>query len=193
MIHHWSCAASLACLLWLTSGCVSTETAARVEQRAAERSSLRGQTAYDFTLMNQVGEPVSLYEHWGEWIVLYFFPEIGPLDCDCTYEKYAQGHKPFEALGVQVFGVGIESPEKHRAFMEQFGLSVELLSDPDGSVVDVYGAYVPGAMQTVRPGTVLIDPHGQIAYHWPRAIHPGHVGRVQETLAMSQATWASRE
>ena len=93
----------------------------------------------------------------------------------------------FEELGAVVLGVSPDSTEKHRKFRAKHDLGVTLLSDPDKKVMAKYGAYGPKTMygklvDGVIRSTVLIDPQGKIAHHWPGLRAKGHAVKVLETL-----------
>ena len=73
----------------------------------------------------------------------------------------------FKEKGAVVLGVSRDSAESHRRFKEKFGLSFTLLSDPELSVIQAYGAWQEKksfgktTMGVVRT-TYLIDENGVI-------------------------------
>lgn len=165
------------------SGCMSPQRAAEMERAAAERSQLAGRPAMDFTLPNQDGTPVQLSAQRGNWVVLYFYPADGTPGCTCQAQEFTRNHKQFERLDAKVFGISPDGVASHRQVHEDFDLKVDLLADPQREVMEQYGAWVktPFGGRVVR-STVLIDPQGEIAYHWPEVIPEGHADRVRKVL-----------
>ncbi len=177
---HWLPVAMLACIV---GGCVSSQRAAEIEAGAADRSELTGRPAIDFTLLNQDGNKVSLKEHRGTWVVLYFYPADGTSGCTCQAREFTKLQAGFEHLSAKVYGISPDSVASHRQVTKDYDFKVPLLADPDHKVMEAYGAWVktPFGSRAVR-STVLIDPDGQIAYHWPEVIPEGHADRVRAKL-----------
>ena len=180
-------------LLGVAVGCMSPQRAAEMEAAAAKSSALTGQPAIDFTLRNQDGTSVRLADRRGEWIVLYFYPANGTPGCTCQAQEFTRSHAQFQRLDSVVFGISPDTVDSHRQFTDEFDLKVDLLADPEHVVMEPYGAWVrtPFGSRVVR-STVLIDPRGQVAYHWPEVIPEGHADRVwqklQELRAAQQAS-----
>ncbi len=178
----------LAGTLLFSWGCTNNERAAEMEMAAAERSELAGQQAVNFTLPNQDGDLVTLAQHRGQWVVLYFYPKDGTPGCTCQAKEFTRSHSQFENLSAKVFGISPDTVASHRQVTEEFDLKVSLLADPQKKVMKTYGAWVetPFGGRVVR-STVLISPQGKIVYHWPEVIPEGHAARVQNKLASLQA------
>lgn len=147
-----------------------------------------GAKAPGFTLMDQDGAEVSLSDFKGRWVVLYFYPKDDTPGCTTEACEFTEGIEAFEALDAVVFGCSPDSPDKHRKFIAKHDLGVSLLSDPDHEVMEAYGAWGEKSMygkvtQGVIRSTVLIDPKGRVAYHWPRVRANGHASAVRQKLA----------
>ena len=182
----------LALLALVQAGCVSSQRAAEMESAAAARSTLTGKPATDFTLPNQDGQPVGLADYRGKWVVLYFYPADGTPGCTCQAREFTEHQAGFQRLSAVVFGISPDSVASHHQVTEKFGLKVPLLSDPEHKVMEAYGAWVwtPLGSRTIR-STVLIDPTGRVAYHWPEVIPEGHAERVWAKLAEIKAAAAN--
>ena len=89
---------------------------------------------------------------------------------------------------VAVFAASCDSPELNKAFAEAMRLDYPVLSDPDHKVMETYGAWgvkkVSDGKETkgVIRSTVLIDPKGNIAQHWPHVTPKGHAGQVRQAI-----------
>jgi peroxiredoxin Q/BCP len=147
-----------------------------------------GEKAPAFTLKNQDDERVRLSDRKGEWIVLYFYPRDDTPGCTTEACDFTSSLKAFEALGATVLGCSPDTTESHRKFVKKYRLEVTLLSDADHKVMEKYGAWGEKNMygRTVTGvirSTVLIDPAGKVAHHWPKVKAQGHAEQVREKLA----------
>jgi len=148
-----------------------------------------GMPAPDFELEDQNSEKVSLSDLNGKWVVLYFYPKDDTPGCTTEACEFTEGLEAFGDLDAVVLGCSPDSPEKHRKFIAKHDLGVRLLSDPDHGAMEAYGAWGEKTMygrttQGVIRSTVLIDPKGHIAHHWPRVKAAGHAEKVREKLAV---------
>lgn len=150
-----------------------------------------GKKAPDFTLPDQDGDKVSLKDLRGSWVVLYFYPKDDTPGCTKEACEFTAGIADFRGLDARVLGCSPDSPESHRKFIAKYDLDVTLLSDPEHRVMERYGAwgektmYGRTSMGVIR-STVLIDPAGRVAHHWPRVKAAGHAEKVRDRLAELQ-------
>lgn len=167
----------------LLAGCMSAQRAAEIEAAAASHSPLVWRDAPLFTLPDQSGTPVRLVDYRGKWVVLYFYPRDGTPGCTCQAQEFNQTHAQFQQLDAVVFGISPDSVESHRQVAREFDLKLRLLADPRREVLSAYGAHAQTQYgeQVIR-STVLIDPDGRIAQHWPEVIPEGHAERVRQKL-----------
>jgi peroxiredoxin Q/BCP len=146
-----------------------------------------GKPAPKFELPDQDGAAVSLAGLKGSWVVLYFYPRDDTPGCTVEACEFTEGLEAFAGLDAVVLGCSPDSPEKHQKFIAKHDLKVRLLSDPDHGVMEAYGAwgekkmYGRTSMGVIR-STVLIDPKGRIAHHWPRVKAKGHADKVRQQL-----------
>jgi peroxiredoxin Q/BCP len=171
----------------LASGCLSAQRAAEIELAAAQRSTLVGRPAPDFTLPDQDDRPVRLRDARGHWVVIYFYPADGTAGCTCQAQEFTRSHRQFQRLNAWVYGISPDSVASHKAVTDAFKLTVPLLSDPDHAVMTAYGAWAETAWGArAMRSTVMIDPDGRVAWHWPEVIPEGHAERVRAKLAELQ-------
>lgn len=147
-----------------------------------------GQKAPSFTLPDQNGEKVRLTDLKGRFVVLYFYPKDDTPGCTKEACEFTERIDAFRGLEATVVGVSPDSPESHRKFIEKYDLDLMLLSDPEKSVMKKYGAFGEKKLygkvtEGVIRSTVLIDPTGKIAWHWPNVKAAGHAQRVRDKLA----------
>jgi peroxiredoxin Q/BCP len=147
-----------------------------------------GDRAPAFTLKDHDGKKVSLRDFAGSRVVLYFYPADDTPGCTKEACQFNDELSSFRSLDVQVVGISPDGAEKHQAFRAKYGLNFTLLSDPEKSVMEKYGAYGEKMMygkkvQGVIRSTFVVDAKGVIerAYYNVRA--DGHAGKVLTGLS----------
>lgn len=150
-------------------------------------SELAGKKAPRFALKNQDDKTVKLSDLEGRWVVLYFYPKDDTPGCTVEACDFTAGLKGFERLDATVLGCSPDSTERHRKFIEKHKLKIQLLSDPDHKTMLDYGAWgeknnYGKVYEGVLRSTVLIDPRGKVAHHWPKVRAEGHAEAVRKKL-----------
>jgi peroxiredoxin Q/BCP len=140
-----------------------------------------------FSLLNQDDEQRSLRDYAGKWLVLYFYPRDDTPGCTTQACEFTASIAEFRGFKTTVVGCSPDTPAKHRKFIEKHELEIELLSDPDHETLEAYEAwgekklYGKVSMGVIR-STVLIDPKGKVAHHWPKVSAKGHAVEVLAKL-----------
>lgn len=147
-----------------------------------------GKKAPAFTLENQDGNKTKLSDYAGKWVVLYFYPKDDTPGCTTQACDFSASIDAYGALDAEVIGVSPDGPEKHQKFIAKHDLKVTLLCDPEHGVMEKYGAWGEKMMYGkktigVKRSTVLIDPKGKVAHHWPNVRAKGHAEKVQDMLS----------
>lgn len=141
-----------------------------------------GKKAPDFTAIDQDGKKVKLSSFQGKKnVVLYFYPK--DMTPGCTTEACDfRDHLP-KFKNTVVLGVSVDSPERHRKFIEKYDLPFDLISDEDRKVVEKYGVwqekslYGKKFMGIVR-STFVIDKKGIVRKAYPKVKVKGHAEEV---------------
>lgn len=158
---------------------------------ASETSSLLpvGGKAPAFSLKNAAGKTVKLSDFKGKKVVLYFYPK--DLTPGCTTEAcgFRDDYSLLQQHGVEVIGVSADEVASHQKFVEKHSLPFPLLSDPDHTMIEKYGAWVEKSMYGkkywgVARITYVIDEEGRVAHVFPKVKPDGH---SQEILALLTA------
>ena len=116
-----------------------------------------GQTAPDFELPDQDGNPVRLSRRLADGpVVLFFYP--GAMTSGCTREAchFRDLASEFAAAGAQRLGISADPVAKQKRFSEENGFDYPLLSDEDGEVATAYGVR-RRYLTPVRRATFVID------------------------------------
>lgn len=130
---------------------------------------------------------ISLADHAGRAVVLYFYPKDDTPGCTTEALDFSALSREFEAAGAVVIGVSKDSVASHARFAGKHGLSVVLGADPEGLVVEAYGAWVEKNMYGRRymgidRSTILIGPDGRVARIWRKVKVRGHAAEVLEAV-----------
>ena len=80
--------------------------------------------APEFTLPDQNGDPVSLKDFRGKYVVLYFYPRADTPGCTIEACEFRDSFKRSEKIGAVVLGVSPDEPKALKKFEEKFGLAL---------------------------------------------------------------------
>ena len=125
-----------------------------------------GDTAPDFSLLDERGLPLSLRDYLGRHVViLYFYPKDFTPGCTKEACSFKDDFSEFEKRDVVILGVSYDEPEEHVKFRIRYSLPYILLSDKDKRVSKIYGAE---GVFTAKRITYIIDKEGKIAALYPK-------------------------
>jgi len=119
-----------------------------------------------FSLPSNAGGHVTLADMKGKWSVLYFYPGDFTSGCTIQARNFEKGATAIRGLGAEIFGISVNSIEKHLDFGNKHGLSFSLLSDSGAKVSDAYGSArkLPFMGTISNRQTYLIDPAGTLRW-----------------------------
>ncbi len=89
-----------------------------------------GDTAPAFTLPDADGTEVSLADHKGRKVIVYFYPAALTPGCTKQACDFTDNLELLAGAGYDVIGVSPDKPEKLAKFREKENLRVTLLADP---------------------------------------------------------------
>lgn len=101
----------------------------------------RGETAPDFELLNQNGEKVHLSDYRGKKVLLFAYPKAGTDGCTKQACGFRDAFPRFEASNAVVLGISPDKPKDLLKWKTQENLPYDLLSDPEHTVIDAWGAW----------------------------------------------------
>jgi len=142
-----------------------------------------GKKAPAFTMESSDGGKVKLSDFAGKIVVLYFYPRDNTPGCTTEAENFRDAVPALKKLGAVVLGASKDSIASHCKFRDKYELSFPLLSDPDGKVLEAYGAWGDKVLygkksKGIIRSTVLIGKDGKVVQHWPKVSVKGHVDAV---------------
>ncbi len=144
----------------------------------------KGEPAPDFSLPS-TGGTFHLYESLESGrLVLYFYPKDFTTGCTreaCGFRDEFQGLRD---SNLRVFGISIDSIESHERFRKEHNLPFDLLSDCDGTVSRLYGAY-NSLFRIANRITFVIDKDGKVLSVTKNMFSPGvHVSAAKDAKTL---------
>ena len=148
-----------------------------------------GDVAPDFTLPTDTGERVSLADHRGRKVIVYFYPAAMTPGCTTQACDFTDSLSALQRAGYDVLGISPDKPEKLAMFRDKDNLTITLLSDADRSVMTAYGAYGEKKMygktvEGVIRSTFVVDEEGRIELAQYNVKATGHVAKLRRDLAL---------
>ena len=149
-----------------------------------------GDPAPDFTLPDDAGGSVRLQDFRGRKVVLYVYPAAMTPGCTTQACDFRDSLDSLAAAGYVVLGLSPDSPDKLAKFRQRDGLTFPLLSDPDKSALEAYGAYgekklYGKTVQGVIRSTFVIDDEGTVEVARYNVKATGHVAKLRKELGLA--------
>jgi len=146
-----------------------------------------GDTAPDFSLPDQNGEPVTLSDLKGEIVVLYFYPRADTPGCTTQACEVRDRRADYEQAGARVIGISPDEVKAIDKFAGKYDLGFTLLADADHAVAEAYGTWVEKSMygkkyMGVQRATFIVSPDTKIAKVFPKVSPKQHDDLVLKAL-----------
>jgi len=139
--------------------------------------------AKNFKLLDQNGTSRQLTDYAGKWLVLFFYPKDFSPGCTTQVCSYRDFIAEIRAKGAEVLGVSLDSVESHKKFHDEHNLGFDILSDPGGEMVSLYGVgLVAGVTRYAKRTTFLIDPQGEIVKTYENVDPTKDAGNILKDL-----------
>jgi peroxiredoxin Q/BCP len=151
-----------------------------------------GQTAPDFTLSDQDGEPFTLSSLRGRKAIVYFYAEAFTPACTAQTCDFRDSMQVFQDAGYAVVGISRDSVATLAKFAAEEHLPFPVLSDPDRRVHDLYDAFgeknlygklVNGVLRC----TFVLDENGVVTLALRNIKATGHVAMLKRKLGLQAA------
>lgn len=126
---------------------------------------------------------VSLGDYAGSKLVVYFYPRDNTPGCTQEGQDFRDLYPEFQKAGTAIVGLSKDSVKSHDTFVAKFGFPFTLLSDPDETVCQAFGAIVEKSMYGkkylgIDRSTFLFGADGKLAKVWRGVKVKGHAQAV---------------
>lgn len=150
--HYFLAISGLISLILLYGSC-------RASKKSSSNSLAIGNSAPDFSLVDDTNTTKTLSHMRGSRVAIYFYPKDQTPGCTAQACSIADSLGALRDQNIHVWGISYDSPESHATFKQKYHLTFPLLSDSDKKVATLYGA--KGLLFAKRI-TFLIDEQGII-------------------------------
>ena len=146
--------------------------------------------APDFELLDADESTFSSMMLRGQRAILYFYPAALTPGCTTQACDFRDNLGAFKDATFTVIGISPDPPAKLRKFRETHDLPFTLLSDPDHTVLEAYGAwgekklYGKTVVGVIR-STVVVGPQGLVENAFYNVKATGHVAKLLRDLKLA--------
>ena len=127
--------------------------------------------------------PYTFPNNDGKKLVLYFYPKDDTPGCIKEAISFSEQSSVFEAENTIIIGVSRDSVTKHEKFICKYDLKINLISDEDGTLCNIFGTWIEKKMygkvyMGVERATYLMGADGTIINTWRKVRVEGHADEV---------------
>ena len=141
----------------------------------------------NFTLEDNDGKPVSLKDFAGKKVVVYFYPKDDTPGCTKEACSFRDNYDAILEKGAVVLGISADSVKSHSGFKKKYDLPFHLLSDPQKSVIQLFGAWGEKSMygktyEGILRSTFILDETGKVIKVYPTVKPAEHAEEILKEL-----------
>ncbi len=147
-----------------------------------------GQQAPQFQGLDQDGNELMSADFADRRVVVYFYPNAFTPGCTTEACDFRDRYETFQDAGYGIVGVSPNEPEELARFRDEYDLPFPLISDPDHSIAERFGAWgikknYGREYEGLIRSTIVIDEHGTVEAAWYNVKATGHAERVSGSVA----------
>ena len=151
-----------------------------------------GARAPEFSLAAADGSTVTLnalLPQAQNGVIVYFYPKAGTPGCTKEACDFRDSLASLQSSGYAVVGISPDPVSKLAKFVSDESLTFPVLSDPEHTTMEAYGAwgektnYGRASVGVIR-STVVIGPDGNVALAQYNVKATGHVARLRRDLGL---------
>lgn len=146
-----------------------------------------GDTAPDFSLLDQQGKKHSLTDYNEKWLVLYFYPKDLTPGCTDQACDIRDNYSLLTEKGISILGISADDEKMHQKFATKHHLNFPLLSDTEKVMILAYGVwgskqFMGKKFDGILRTTFIIDEKGKIAHIIDKVKTKEHVAQILEAI-----------
>ena len=151
-----------------------------------------GDSAPDFSLVDQSGATVSLSDFAGSKVIVYFYPAASTPGCTAQACEFRDNLGSLENDGYRIVGISKDELPAIQKFVDEERLTFPMLSDSSLEVhkaystwdkKSLYGKLVTGSIRS----TFVIDEKGVIEHALYNVKATGHLSMLRKKLKLDAA------
>ncbi len=146
-----------------------------------------GTAAPRFSLPDQTGVKHDSKALKGTRYLLYFYPKDSTPGCTTQACGLQSDLEQFNALGIAVFGVSMDSVASHKKFADKYGLQFPLLADTEKQLIEACGVWIEKSMygkkyMGISRSSFLIGSNGKVEQVWEKVNTKTHAQDVLDYI-----------
>jgi peroxiredoxin Q/BCP len=146
-----------------------------------------GDSAPDFSGLDQNGNAVSLNEFKGKKLILFFYPKDDTPGCTAEACNLRDNFGMLQNMGFALLGVSPDNSKKHLSFIQKYDLPFPLIADTEHTLLKLYGAWGEKKMygktyEGVLRTTFIIDEEGNILHIIDKVNTKDHTSQILQVL-----------
>ena len=102
-----------------------------------------GDSAPDFSGIDQNGNQIKLSDFSGKKLILYFYPKDDTPGCTKEACNLRDNYQELKNNDFEVIGVSADNSAKHLKFIDKYDLPFSLIADTEKSVINAYQCWGP--------------------------------------------------
>ena len=124
----------------------------------------------------------------GKKVIIYFYPKDDTPGCTTEAIDFTSYKKKFDKLNVIILGVSKDSVQKHLKFIEKHNLGIQLVSDEDGIICEMFGVWIEKSMygkkyMGIERSTFLFDENLNLINQWRKVKVKNHAQEVCDHIS----------
>lgn len=148
-----------------------------------------GDDAPEFTLPDADGNDVSSSRYRGRKVIVYFYPAASTPGCTKQACDFRDNLADLNGAGLDIVGISPDKPAKLAKFRDNEALTFPLLSDPEKTTLEAWGAFGEKKMygkvvRGVIRSTFVVDEDGKIEVAQYNVRATGHVAKLRRDISI---------
>ena len=139
-----------------------------------------GKKAPNFKYIDSDGNSLSLSDHKGQKVLIYFYPRDNTPGCTKQACSLRDSMDDLLEKNIKVIGVSKDSEKSHANFKSKFNLNFDLVPDTDKKIISSYG--VLNEKGSANRKSFLVDEQGNILFIWDKVKAATHGEEVLSCL-----------
>ena len=150
------------------------------------RMLMPGRPAPPISLMNQLGETVTLSEYNGRRVLVFFYPKANTPGC--TQQACGLRDVAGQVGDTAILGISPDTPAAQKKFDDKYELGYPLLADTEHAVAEAYGVWKQKSMygkqyMGIERSAFLVGADGTLEQVWYKISPKDTPVKLLEALA----------